>query len=74
MTAEPSVEARMVDYLLTRIATGDRYFRSKEIAQALDLSPHQVGARMATLADRCDDLAVAAWGRSRSTTWHVEPR
>ena len=74
MTSIDSIEATILQYLRGQLATGERYFRSKRIAKALGLTPNQVGVRMPRLAEGADDLEITAWGRSRSTTWLVEPR
>ncbi|MFB6125076.1 MAG: hypothetical protein ABEJ59_03865 [Halanaeroarchaeum sp.] len=66
-------ERRILDYLRDNVAGGERYFRAKNIAEALGLSAKQVGVRLAKLADESDDVDIEKWGRSRSTTWRVEP-
>jgi len=73
MTDLYEVDRRIIDYLHKSAQRGERYFRSKNIAAAIDLSAKQVGARLPRLADRADELDIEKWGRSRSTTWRVEP-
>ncbi|MFB6082036.1 MAG: hypothetical protein ABEJ67_04360 [Halanaeroarchaeum sp.] len=66
-------ERRILDYLRDNVAGGEGYFRAKNIAEALGLSAKQVGVRLANLAEKSEDVDIEKWGRSRSTTWRVEP-
>lgn len=64
---------RILDYLRERAAGGKRYFRSKHVADALDMTAKQVGARLPRLAEESEDVDIEKWGRARSTTWRVTP-
>ena len=66
-------ERRILDYLRESARRGQRYFRSKNIADALGLSAKQVGVRLPRLAEKSEDVEIEKWSRSRSTTWKVEP-
>lgn len=66
-------DRRIVDYLRKSAERGERYFRARNIAAAIGLSAKQVGVRLPRLADRADELDIEKWGRSRATTWRVEP-
>jgi hypothetical protein len=66
-------ERRIIAYLKDSAARGERYFRARNIAEAIELSSKQVGARLPHLAEKVDDLAIEKWGRARSTTWKVTP-
>lgn len=66
-------ERRILAYLRESVARGERYFRSKNIAEAIGLSSKQVGARLPKLAEETDEVEIEKWGRARSTTWRVEP-
>lgn len=66
-------ERRIIAYLKDSAARGERYFRSRNIADAIELSSKQVGARLPQLSEKVDDLAIEKWGRARSTTWKVTP-
>lgn len=66
-------ERRILDYLRESARRGQRYFRSKNIADALGLSAKQVGVRLPQLAEKSEDVEIEKWSRSRSTTWKVEP-
>ena len=64
-------DERIVRYLRESVSAGDRYFRAKNIADAIGLSAKQVGARLPQLAEKSDDVDIEKWGRARSTTWRV---
>lgn len=66
-------DQQIVTYLRDNAERGERYFRSKNIADALGLSSKEVGVRLAKLAETVDELDIEKWGRSRSTTWRVAP-
>jgi len=68
------VERRIVAYLQDSAARGERYFRSRNIADALGLSSKEVGVRLPELDEKTEDLDIEKWGRARSTTWKVTPR
>ena len=73
MTELTEDERRILTYLQESVATGNRYFRAKTIADAVGLSAKQVGVRLAKLADNSDteDVEIEKWSRARSTTWKV---
>lgn len=66
-------ERRILDHLRESARRGQRYFRSKNIAEALGLTSKQVGVRLPQLAEKSEDVEIEKWSRSRSTTWKVEP-
>jgi DNA-binding Lrp family transcriptional regulator len=66
-------DQRILDYLRDAVSQGERYFRSKSIANAIGLSSKQVGARLPRLAEQSEDVEIEKWGRARSTTWRVTP-
>jgi hypothetical protein len=66
-------ERRVLAYLAESVSRGERYFRSKNIADALDLSSKQVGQLLPNLGEKSDEIDVEKWGRARSTTWRVTP-
>lgn len=67
-------ERKIVDYLRESAEAGERYFRSKTIADAIGLTAKQVGVRLPRLAEKSEDVDIEKWGRSKSTTWRVEPQ
>ncbi|MFB6219988.1 MAG: hypothetical protein ABEH90_00995 [Halolamina sp.] len=64
-------EARIVAYLRDSVSSGERYFRAKNIAEAIGLTAKEVGTRLPHLAEKSDDVEIEKWGRSKSTTWRV---
>jgi len=64
-------EQRILAYLRDSVARGERYVRSKTIAEAIGLSSKQVGVRLPELAEKADEVDIEKWGRARSTTWRV---
>ena len=67
-------DQRILTYLRENVASGERYFRAKRIADQLGLSSKQVGARLPRLAETAESVEIEQWGRARSTTWRVTPR
>lgn len=64
-------DQRILAYLRKSVATGEEYFRAKNIADALGLSAKQVGVRLPKLAEKSEEVDIEKWGRARSTTWRV---
>lgn len=62
---------KLVAYLRDRVDDGEQYFRSKNIADDLDLSPKQIGVLLARHTNGDGGLTVEKRARSRSTTWKV---
>jgi len=60
-------------YLRERAAAGDRYFKSKFIADEIDLSPKEIGALIVRLQESATDLSIEPWSYTGATTWYVEP-
>ncbi len=71
MTDYTEEEQRIISYLRESVTGGERYFRAKNIAEAIGLSAKQVGARLPRLAEKSEDVEIEKWGRARSTTWRV---
>ena len=63
-------QARILEYLRTR-AADQTYFKSRLIADDLDLSAKEVGANMRAVGEAADELDVEKWGYSSGTTWMV---
>lgn len=64
-------DRRIVSHLRTLVGNGEVYVRSRQIAEAVDLTANQVGTRLGRLADKLDEFEIEQWSRSRSTTWRV---
>jgi hypothetical protein len=73
MTTLSEEERRILAYLHDSVSRGERYFRAKNIADAIGLTAKQVGSRLPRLAENSEDveIEIEKWGRARSTTWRV---
>ena len=63
-------QARILAYLREEAATRT-YFKSRLIAEDLDMTAKEVGANMTPLCEGEFDLSVEKWGYSSGTTWMV---
>ena len=75
-TAQPSHEQRSKEdrlkaFLTEKASDGEMYFKSKFIADEVDLSPKEIGALMVKLKDSAE-LHVEKWSYTSATTWRVE--
>jgi hypothetical protein len=68
-----SKEDRLRMYLRQRTEEGDGeiYFKSKFIADDVDLSSKEIGALMLKLRDTTADLSIEKWSYTSATTWRV---
>ena len=62
---------RLLTYLRERTADGERYFKSKFVAEELDLSTREIGQLFGQLREGAEELDVERWGYSNATTWRV---
>ncbi len=72
-TQAPSLsekQQRILSYLRER-ADEQTYFKSRLIADDLDMSAKEVGTNMKAIEQGEFDLSVEKWGYSSSTTWMV---
>jgi len=65
-------QQRLADYLRERAADGEVYFKSKFIANDVDLSAKEIGALIVKLQDSVTDLSIERWSYTGATTWRVE--
>jgi len=63
-------QERILEYLRER-ADEQTYFKSRLIADDLDLSAKEVGANMSAVVDAAAEIDVEKWGYSSGTTWMV---
>ena len=68
-----SKEERLREYLSQKASDGEIYFKSKFIADEVELSPKEIGALMVKLKDSASDLEIEKWSYTSATTWRVEP-
>jgi len=67
-----SKEQRLRSFLKRKAEDGEMYFKSKFIAEEVNLSPKEIGALMVKLRDSASDLDVEKWSYTSATTWRVE--
>jgi len=72
-TDERSKEERLKAFLARKASDGEMYFKSKFIADEVDLSPKEIGALMVNLKDSASELNIEKWSYTSATTWRVEP-
>ncbi|MFC6725503.1 hypothetical protein ACFQE1_14230 [Halobium palmae] len=63
-------QRRILDYLREN-GGAKTYFKSRLIAEELDLTAKEVGSNMSPLLDGEFDVDVEKWGYSSGTTWKV---
>ncbi|MFC7069282.1 DUF7123 family protein [Halobaculum lipolyticum] len=63
-------QSRILSYLREHAAE-QTYFKSRLIADELELSAKEVGANMGAVVDAARDIDVEKWGYSSGTTWMV---
>jgi len=68
-----SKEDRLRAYLRQKASDGEVYFKSKFIADEVDLSPKEIGALMVKLRESATDLEIEKWSYTSATTWRVQP-
>ena len=65
---------RLREYLLSEASSDGEYFKSRFIAEDLDLSAHEIGAAILKLQSGCPRLDIERWSYSGGTTWLVSVR
>jgi hypothetical protein len=68
-----SKEDRLRSYLKQKASDGEVYFKSKFIADEVELSPKEIGALMVKLRDSGTDIEIEKWSYTSATTWRVAP-
>jgi hypothetical protein len=63
-------QRRILGYLRENVGE-QTYFKSRLIAEELDLTAKEVGANMTGICDGEFDIDVEKWGYSSGTTWMV---
>lgn len=74
MTRTASVDGdreRLERYLRRRAADGEFYFKSRFIADELEMSPRKLGRLVARLSESTDALHIEEWAYAGATTWRV---
>ena len=70
-TSSLSEKQRRILQYLRQNAESQMYFKSRLIAEDLDLTAKEVGANMRPILDGDFDVSVEKWGYSSGTTWKV---
>lgn len=70
-TSSLSEKQRRILQYLRQNAESQMYFKSRLIAEDLDLTAKEVGANMRPLLDGEFDVDIEKWGYSSGTTWKV---
>ena len=63
-------QARILSFLRERTDT-QTYFKSRLVADELDMSAKEVGANMGAVREAATDVDIEKWGYSSGTTWMV---
>jgi hypothetical protein len=71
-TDSQSKEERLKTYLSEKAKDGEVYFKSKFIADEVELSPKEIGALMVKLRQSAADLVIEKWSYTSATTWRVK--
>ena len=64
-------ETRLREFLRDKARDGEVYFKSKFIADEVNLSPKEIGALMVKLRDSAVELEIEKWSYTSATTWRV---
>jgi len=63
----------LLKYLRQKAHAGKTYFKSKDIADSINLSSKEVGCNLQSLTEEEDiDLEIEKWSVTRSTTWKIQ--
>jgi len=66
-----SKEQAVAAYLRDKVQMGECYFKSRFIADDIDLSPKEIGAMMVKIREQSENLDIEKWSYSSGTTWRV---
>ena len=66
-------EEKIVDYIYTKIKTKNKmYFKSKEIAQEVQLTSHEVGSNLKQIKNSQEyTLNITKFSSNTPTTWKI---
>ena len=62
---------RLRRFLRRQAADGEYYFKSKYIADDLNLTPKEIGNLITKLRERETPLDIDRWAYTNATTWRV---
>ena len=64
-------ERRLRRYLRERTEDGEFYFKSKFVADDLDMTPSQIGTLVDRLQGSATGIDIERWAYTNATTWRV---
>lgn len=67
-------QSKILLYLKAYIAKGGRFVKAKYVAKDLGLTSKEVGTNLSILSEINDELDIAKWSYSNSTTWSITPK
>lgn len=72
-TADRSKTERLVAYLREEAENsgGELYVKAKFIADDVEMSAKEIGARMSQLQESVSELTVEKWSYAGATTWRI---
>lgn len=71
LPSQQTKEERLKQYLSDQTADGEVYFKSKFIADDVNLTPKEIGALMVKLRKTATNLEIEKWSYTSATTWRV---
>jgi hypothetical protein len=71
--ADLSEKQRRILAHLSEAAPAQTYFKSRLVAEEVDMTAKEVGANMRALLTSEHGLDIEKWGYSSGTTWKVTP-
>jgi len=70
-----ALQRRLEAHLQRELRDGTQFFKSRHLADDLDVSAKRVGVAMGTLRRNSESLDITDWGgTSNGSTWYVKPR
>ncbi|MEF8812688.1 MAG: hypothetical protein V5A55_05230 [Halovenus sp.] len=64
-------ERAVESYLESEVQAGESYFKSRFIADDLELSANEIGAVLYRLQQESDLLDIEQWSYTNGTTWRI---
>lgn len=58
-------------YLREQIQAGNCYFKSRFIAEEMELSASEIGAAISRLQQTSEHLEIEQWSYTNGTTWRI---
>lgn len=68
----PTAISKIEQYLIDDVDGSFGYYRSRDIADQLDLPTRQVAALIENIDEQSDKISIEPWAYSNATTWLIE--